>query len=139
MIEPHHHHSDDILEPKTDWIVFHNFLPIDVTNEELIEQPKSVDWVRHLDDQREKLQEFAEEMSIAHLICCLMSTHFMVDLILIGFKILLLWDIWRGDVVLNDQLVVNDDAFSEELLLDQWEDLLGGVDDEDILFESYIG
>jgi hypothetical protein len=42
-------------------------------------------------------------------------------------------------VVLNDQLVVNDDAFSEELLLDQWEDLLGGVDDEDILFESYIG
>ena len=42
-------------------------------------------------------------------------------------------------MVLNDQLVVNDDAFSEELLLDQWEDLLGGVDDEDILFQSHIG
>ena len=65
-----------------------------------------------------------------------MRTHFMVQ---IGFKILLLRDIWRGDVVLNDQLVVNDDAFAEELLLDQWEDLLGRVDDEDVLFESHIG
>ena len=38
VIEAHHHHSDDILEPKTDRIVFHNFLPIGVPNEELIEQ-----------------------------------------------------------------------------------------------------
>lgn len=42
-------------------------------------------------------------------------------------------------MVLNDQLVVNDDAFAEELLLDQREDLLGRVDDEDVLFESHIG
>lgn len=41
-------------------------------------------------------------------------------------------------MILDYQLVVDYDAFAEELLLDEWKDLLRGVNDEDILFQCHI-
>ena len=41
-------------------------------------------------------------------------------------------------MILDYQLVVDYDAFAEELLLDEWEDLLRGDYDEDILFQCHV-
>ena len=41
-------------------------------------------------------------------------------------------------MILDYQLIVDYDAFAEKLLLDEWKDLFGGVDDEDILFQRHV-
>jgi hypothetical protein len=41
-------------------------------------------------------------------------------------------------MILDYQLIVDYDAFAEELLLDEWKDLFGGVNDEDILFQRHV-